>query len=202
MDACFAPESGRVRRNDECLLRAISGLCPHSDYEDFVTVSTGSGDRLKSDGIGGKRLAVSKICNVLFLCTGNSARSIIAEAILNRNGGGTFRAYSAGSQPKGDVNPNTINLLRELGYDTSTFRSKSWNEFAQNKDLPIDYVITVCNNAAGEACPIIPGKSAKQHWDIPDPAAVTGTQDEIEKAFKDVHAMLSDRIEALVKAAQ
>jgi len=167
-----------------------------------VTVSTGNGDRLKSDGIGGKRLAVSKIRNVLFLCTGNSARSIIAEAILNRVGGRAFRAYSAGSQPKGQVNANTIDVLNGLGYDTSTLRSKSWSEFAQNKYLPIDYVITVCNNAAGEACPIIPGKPAKQHWDIPDPAAVTGTRDEIEKAFKDVYAMLSDRIHTFVKAAQ
>jgi protein-tyrosine-phosphatase len=137
--------------------------------------------------------------NILFLCTGNSARSVIAEAILNRMGGGAFHAYSAGSQPKGQVNPNTIKLLRALGYDTSTLRSKSWNEFAQNKDLHIDCVITVCNNAAGEACPVIPGKPAKQHWDIPDPAAVSGTLDEIEKAFKDVHEMLVNRIAALVK---
>lgn len=145
---------------------------------------------------------MNKPRNVLFLCTGNSARSIIAEAILNKLGAGTFCAYSAGSQPKGQVNPNTLVLLRTLGYDTSTLRSKSWDEFAQNKDLPIDDVITVCNNAAGEACPIIPGKPAKQHWDIPDPAAVAGSQDKIEKAFKDVHAMLLDRVASLVKAAQ
>ncbi len=156
---------------------------------------------MKSVRNGGKRLAVSKTYNVLFLCTGNSARSIIAEAILNKVGGGMFRAHSAGSQPKGQVNPNTINLLRGLGYDTSTLRSKSWNEFAQNKALSIDYVITVCNNAAGETCPVIPGKPAKQHWDIPDPAAVTGTRDEIEKAFKYVYTMLSGRVEALVRAA-
>ena len=167
-----------------------------------MTVSTARGARLKSGGIGGKHPAVSKTRNVLFLCNGNSARSIIAEAILNRAGGGAFRAYSAGSQPKGQVNPNTIRLLRGLGYDTSGLRSKSWNEFAQNKDLPIDDVITVCNNAAGEACPVIPGRPAKQHWDIPDPAAVTGTKDEIEKAFKGVHAMLSDRIAALMKELQ
>jgi len=144
---------------------------------------------------------VSKIRNVLFLCTGNSARSIIAEAILNRLGGRTFRAYSAGSQPKGQVNPNAIDLLRSLGYDISALRSKSWNEFAQNNDLPIDHVITVCNNAAGEACPVIPGKPAQQHWDIPDPAAVMGTPEQVEQAFKDVYAMLSARIEALVKTA-
>ena len=143
---------------------------------------------------------MNKTRNVLFLCTGNSARSIIAEAILNRIGGGRFRAYSAGSQPKGRINSNTIKLLRGLGYDTSTLHSKSWNEFAQRKNLLIDEVITVCNNAAGETCPVIPGKPTKQHWDIPDPAAVTGTPDKIEKAFKDVHAMLSNRIEALVKA--
>ena len=134
----------------------------HINHEGFVNVSTACRAQLKSVGIGGKNLDVRKTRNILFLCTGNSARSIIAETILNRVGGGTFRGYSAGSQPKGQVNPNTINLLRRLGYDISTLRSKSWNEFAQNKELSIDCVITVCNNVAGEACPIIPGKPAKR----------------------------------------
>ena len=152
--------------------------------------------------IDGNDLSVSKPFNVLFLCTGNSARSIIAEAILNRIGGAKFRAYSAGSQPRGEVNPNTINLLRELGYDTTALRSKSWNEFAKTQKLPFDYVITVCNNAAGETCPVIPGKRAKDHWDVPDPAAVIGPKEIIEKAFKDTHAMLSSRIEAFMAAVR
>ena len=110
--------------------------------------------------------------NVLFLCTGNSARSILAEAILNKNYPGKFRAYSAGSQPKGQVHPQTLRLLNDMGYATPGLRSKSWDEFVGQNGMTFDYIITVCNNAAGEACPIIPGKPAKAHWDIPDPAAV------------------------------
>ena len=133
--------------------------------------------------------------NVLFLCTGNSARSIIAEAILNKIGHGRFSAYSAGSQPKGQVHPHTLRLLNELGYDTAGMRSKSWNEFAQQDGLTFDYLITVCNNAAGETCPIIPGKPAKAHWDIPDPAAARGTPDQIEAAFRQAYEMLVARIQ-------
>jgi len=133
--------------------------------------------------------------NVLFLCTGNSARSIMAEAILNKIGQGRFHAYSAGSQPKGEVHPKTLRLLDGVGHDTSGLRSKSWNEFAQGAGLEFDYIVTVCNNAAGEACPIIPGKPVKTHWDIPDPAAVRGTRGDIEAAFRRVYAMLAERIE-------
>ena len=135
--------------------------------------------------------------NVLFLCTGNSARSIMAEAILNKIGKGKFRAYSAGSQPKGQVHPETLRLLEREGYDTSGLRSKSWNEFAGRDDLAFEHVITVCNNAAGETCPIIPGKPAKAHWDIPDPAAVKGSPALIEAAFRQAYGMLKERIEAL-----
>lgn len=132
--------------------------------------------------------------NALFLCTGNSARSIMAEAILNKLGQGKFRAYSAGSQPKGQVNPSTIKLLQGLGYDTSGFRSKSWSEFVKPGAPPLDFVFTVCDNAAGEACPVWPGQPMTAHWGIPDPAEARGSEAEIALAFKDAYRMLFQRI--------
>jgi arsenate reductase len=132
--------------------------------------------------------------SVLFLCTGNSARSIIAEAILNKLGAGRFRAYSAGSYPKGRVNPHTIQLLDGLDYDTSGFRSKSWSEFAKPGAPTLDFVFTVCDNAAGEACPVWPGQPMTAHWGIPDPAEATGSPAEIALAFKDAYRMLNQRI--------
>ena len=131
---------------------------------------------------------------VLFLCTGNSARSIMAEAILNKLGGGKFRAYSAGSQPKGRVNPHTVQLLASLGYDTSGFRSKSWSEFAKPGAPALDFVFTVCDNAAGETCPVWPGQPMTAHWSIPDPAEAQGSPAEVALAFKDAYRMLSQRI--------
>lgn len=132
--------------------------------------------------------------NVLFLCTGNSARSITAEAILNRLGASKFRAYSAGSQPKGQVHPETIRLLQGLGYDTSGFRSKSWNEFAKPGAPLLDFAFTVCDNAAGETCPVWPGQPMTAHWGIPDPAAAKGNPAEVAMAFKDAYRMLYQRI--------
>lgn len=132
--------------------------------------------------------------NVLFLCTGNSARSILAEAILNKAGAGKFQAFSAGSQPKGQVHPEARKLLQSLGYDTSGFRSKSWNEFAKPGAPALDFVFTVCDNAAGEACPLWPGQPMTAHWGIPDPAAATGSAAEISLAFKDAYRMLLQRI--------
>ncbi|MFZ0177820.1 MAG: arsenate reductase ArsC [Pseudolabrys sp.] len=132
--------------------------------------------------------------NTLFLCTGNSARSIIAEAILNKIGQGKFRAYSAGSHPKGQVNPNTIQLLDGLGYDTSGFRAKSWNEFAKPGAPALDFVFTVCDNAAGETCPVWPGQPMTAHWGVPDPAEARGSEVEIAFAFKDAYRMLFQRI--------
>ena len=132
--------------------------------------------------------------NVLFLCTGNSARSIMAEAILNKVGAGKFRAYSAGSHPKRKVHPETLRLLQSLGYDTSVFRSKSWGEFADPGAPRLDFVFTVCDNAAGEACPFWPGQPMTAHWGIPDPAQTKGTEAEIALAFKDAYRMLNQRI--------
>jgi len=132
--------------------------------------------------------------NVLFLCTGNSARSIIGEAILNRLGAGHFRAYSAGSHPKGEINPNTIHLLQSLAYDTSGYRSKSWDEFARAGGPKFDFVFTVCDSAAAEACPVWPGQPMTAHWGIPDPAEATGKQAEIALAFKDAYRLLNQRI--------
>jgi protein-tyrosine-phosphatase len=135
-----------------------------------------------------------KTFNVLFLCTGNSARSILAEAILNKAGAGKFQAFSAGSQPKGQVHPEARKLLQSLGFDTRGFRSKSWNEFARPGAPALDFVFTVCDNAAGEACPLWPGQPMTAHWGIPDPAAATGSAAEISLAFKDAYRMLSQRI--------
>ncbi len=134
------------------------------------------------------------VYNVLFLCTGNSARSVMAEAILNKSGGGKFRAYSAGSQPKGEVHPQTILLLTRLGYDTSSYRSKSWEEFARAGAPKLDFVFTVCDDAAGESCPIWPGQPMSAHWGIPDPAAASGTSAQIALAFSNAYRMLSQRI--------
>jgi arsenate reductase (thioredoxin) len=136
-----------------------------------------------------------KTFNVLFLCTGNSARSIMAEAILNRVGLRKFQAFSAGSHPKGNVNPHTIDLLNSLGYKTSNYRSKSWTEFTKPDAPPLDFVFTVCDDAAGETCPIWPGQPMTAHWGIPDPAAAEGTPAEIGLAFRDAYRMLSRRIE-------
>jgi protein-tyrosine-phosphatase len=132
--------------------------------------------------------------NVLFLCTGNSARSILAEAILGRLGEGRFRAFSAGSQPKGQVNPHAIQLLQSLGYDVSSFRSKSWHEFAKPGAPALDFAFTVCDNAAGETCPVWPGQPMTAHWGVPDPAEATGAPAEIALAFKDAYRMLHQRI--------
>lgn len=132
--------------------------------------------------------------NVLFLCTGNSARSILAEAILNRLGGGKFVAYSAGSQPRGEVNPHALRLLERFNYKIGDFRSKSWDEFAQPGAPPLDFVFTVCDNAAGEVCPIWPGQPMTAHWGIADPAAVEGSDVEIGKAFIEAYSKLNNRL--------
>jgi arsenate reductase (thioredoxin) len=132
--------------------------------------------------------------NVLFLCTGNSARSIMAEAVLNRIGHGKFHGFSAGSHPKGQVNSNTIQLLKSLNYETSHFRSKSWAEFAKPGAPPLDFVFTVCDNAAGETCPVWPGQPMTAHWGVPDPVEAKGSEAEIGLAFKDAYRMLSQRI--------
>src|SRR5262249_9297343 len=120
---------------------------------------------------------------VLFLCTGNSARSIMAEAILNKIGAGKFRAYSAGSRPKGKVHSETLKLLQSLGYDTSSFRSKSWDEFTSLGAPHFDFVFTVCDNAAAEECPVWPGQPMTAHWGVPDPVAATGNPAEVSLAF-------------------
>jgi protein-tyrosine-phosphatase len=132
--------------------------------------------------------------NVLFLCTGNSARSIMAEAILNKVGAGQFQAFSAGIQPKGHVHPEAARLLQSLGYDTTRYRSKSWNELAQPGAPALDFVFTVCDNAAGEACPFWPGQPMTAHRGIPDPSADEGSPAEVALAFKDAYRMLSQRI--------
>ena len=135
---------------------------------------------------------MSRTYDVLFLCTGNSARSILAEAILDKEGAGQFRAFSAGSFPKGEVHPAALRLLRQLDYPTDSFRSKSWDEFAAEGAPPIDFIFTVCDNAAGEVCPVWPGKPVTAHWGIPDPAAVEGEAQ--ATAFMDAYSALQRRI--------
>lgn len=132
--------------------------------------------------------------NVLFLCTGNSARSILAEAILNKKGFPTFTAYSAGSHPKGRVHPAALRLLEAAEFPTFGFRSKAWDEFARPDSPKLDFVFTVCDKAAGEVCPVWPGQPMTAHWGIPDPAAVEGTQEQVDKAFRDAFLQLDRRI--------
>ncbi len=137
--------------------------------------------------------------NVLFLCTGNSARSIIAEALLQRLGRRKFRAFSAGSFPKGQVNPYALRIVEQLGCDPGEFRSKSWDEFAGPGAPPLDFVFTVCDNAAGEVCPIWPGQPMTAHWGIPDPAEETGSETEIALAFAEATRQLRNRIGLFVE---
>jgi protein-tyrosine-phosphatase len=137
------------------------------------------------------------VMNVLFLCTHNSARSVLAESIMNRVGAGRFRAFSAGSMPSGKINPHVIALLKHLNFKTDDLRSKAWDEFskAQNPDAPdLDFVFTVCDNAAGEVCPIWPGQPMTAHWGVPDPSTATGTEAEVALAFAEAYRQLNNRI--------
>jgi len=137
---------------------------------------------------------VDRVFNVLFLCTGNSARSILAEAIMNREGQGRFRGFSAGSQPKGQVHPFALDLLKKMNHPVAALRSKSWDEFAVSGAPVMDFVFTVCDNAANEVCPIWPGQPMSAHWGLPDPAEATGTESEQRLAFADTYRMLRNRI--------
>ena len=139
-----------------------------------------------------------KIYNVLFLCTGNTARSILAEGILARDGHGKFRAYSAGSQPKGIVNPFAIKVLQNFGYSTEGLSSKSWDVFASSDAPKMDFVFTVCDNAAGETCPLWPGQPMTAHWGIADPASVEGTDLDKERAFIEAFRFMRNRIQAFI----
>ena len=140
--------------------------------------------------------------NVLFLCTGNSARSILSEALLNRLGEGDYRAFSAGSRPVGAVNPGALDMLNSLGYPTKSLRSKSWDEFAAADAPVMDHVITVCNKAAGESCPVWPGSPASEHWDIADPAGIGSNDAERREAFETAYRMLETRIMRFLENAQ
>ena len=136
--------------------------------------------------------------NVLFLCTGNSARSVIAECVLNRIGSGRFRAFSAGSQPKGEIHPFALNLLRRQNYPVDVLRSKSWDEFSRPDAPPLDFVFTLCDSAANEACPVWPGQPMTAHWGLPDPAAAEGSDTERHLAFADTLRMLNQRIDIFI----
>ncbi len=136
--------------------------------------------------------------NVLFLCTGNSARSIMAEAILNREGLGRFKAYSAGSQPAGEVNPHAVQLLQKLNYKTDFARSKDWNEFAGPDAPQMNFVFTVCDRAAAESCPVWPGQPMTAHWGVPDPVNAGGNETERQLAFSESYRMLANRISVFI----
>lgn len=132
--------------------------------------------------------------NVLFICTGNSARSIMAEALMNQLGGGRFRAHSAGSHPAGFVHPKAIELLERNRFNTGALRSKNWDEYAAANAPQMDFVLTVCDKAAGEVCPVWPGQPMSAHWGVEDPAAATGTPEQVDKAFSDAFRVLQRRI--------
>lgn len=180
------------------LLRRASRTLPPAGSDRRSKLRTRASRKEKAEDVVVANDNAKKVYNVLFLCTGNSARSIMAEVLLNRAGQGNFRAFSAGSQPKGQVHPYALDLLRRVHFDVSNARSKSWLEFSQ-PDLPkLDFVFTVCDNAAGETCPFWPGQPMTAHWGVPDPAAATGTEAEIRFAFADTLRMLTNRINIFV----
>ena len=145
-----------------------------------------------------KKLSRKQTYKVLFLCTGNSARSIIAESILNHNGDGRFVGYSAGSHPRGEVHPRALELLLSRGHDTENLRSKSWDEFEATGAPLVDFVITVCDNAAGEPCPVWPGRPVTAHWGLADPVGVRGTETERREAFERTDELLKERVAAFL----
>lgn len=144
------------------------------------------------------KMVENRVFNVLFICTGNSARSIMAETVLNRAGQGRFRGFSAGSQPKGQVHPYAVDLLRRMNYDVGAIRSKSWTEFTGPNAPRLDFAFTLCDDAAAEPCPVWPGQPMTAHWGMPDPAAATGTEAEIRYAFADAMRMITNRINIFV----
>jgi arsenate reductase len=166
--------------------------------------NTGSGKQQAGGWLlsgGGESLVAAnrKIYNVLFLCTGNSARSILAESILNRLGKGRFRGYSAGSHPKGEVHPLAVRLLKSVGMRVDGLRSKRWDEFSRPGAPKMDFVVTVCDHAAGEACPLWPGKPVRLHWGVPDPAAVDGDASTREDAFRIAYRRLENHIQEFIR---
>jgi ArsR family transcriptional regulator, arsenate/arsenite/antimonite-responsive transcriptional repressor / arsenate reductase (thioredoxin) len=171
-------------------------LCGYVPQDDPGHCEALPADRLRSAQRAPGREAT--VFHVLFLCTGNAARSILAECLLNRLGGERFRAYSAGSHPKGTVHPYALELLRQYEYPTDQLRSKSWNEFSRPQAPPLDFVFTLCDAAAGETCPVWPGQPTTAHWGLPDPAAVDGPEAVKRLAFVDTMRMLQQRIDIFV----
>src|SRR5215470_4122560 len=183
-----------MRCSASSLTTAVEARRASADRHRSASPSDRSAEGLLHEGVVVMQVLPERPFNALFLCTGNSARSIMAEAILNKLGAGKFHAYSAGSRPKGQVHPETARLLRDLGFDTKGFRSKSWNEFAVPGGPPLDFVFTVCDNAAGETCPVWSGQPMTAHWGVSDPAAVAGSPAIVAFAFKDAYLMLHRRI--------
>jgi arsenate reductase len=169
--------------------------CERSEFRPKRIEFTNDGPKLVKSA---EAAMTDKVFNVLFLCTGNSARSIIAECILNRLGQGRFKAYSAGSHPKGAIHPYAIDLLKRLNFGTDGLRSKNWDEFAASGAPALDFVFTLCDEAAAEECPVWPGQPMTAHWGLPDPAAAEGNEIERRLAFADALRMLNNRISIFV----
>jgi arsenate reductase len=161
---------------------------------EYLTENCCTGQMDRTPGRANASIAADRELNVLFLCTNNSARSIMAECAMNRWGGARFRAFSAGSNPKGAVHTNTLRILEELNYETDGLRSKNWNEFAQPDSPPLDFVFTLCDRAAAEVCPAWPGQPIRAHWGVQDPVAVSGSSSAIRKAFVKAYNELEQRI--------
>jgi arsenate reductase len=184
-----SPLGVKLCRPSETVLEILPNAQQQSLFEE---------DGTPLDDLKEEKSVNAKVYNVLFLCTGNSARSVIAECLLNREGRGHFRAFSAGSHPTGRLHPYALDLLKNQNYPTAQLRSKSWSEFAGPGALPLDFVFTVCDNAANEVCPVWPGQPMSAHWGVPDPAAVEGSEAVKRAAFADAMRMLTQRISIFV----